>query len=60
MLGVMLVSALPLVTTMLERAAPETVANYSSVLASAFAQIADPKVSEEQFGAQLSAWTPAE
>jgi len=60
MLGMMLASALPLMTTMLERAQPETVAGYSKVLAQAFGMIADPAVSDEQFAAQLAGWTPSE
>lgn len=58
MLGMMLGSAMPMLTTMLERAKPETVAQYSGLLSQAFGAIADPDVSEEQFAAQLAAWTP--
>jgi hypothetical protein len=60
MLGAMLASALPLMTTMLERAQPETVAGYSGILAQAFGLIANPAVTEEQFASQLTGWTAAE
>jgi hypothetical protein len=56
MLGTILVSVLPMVTTMLERATPEVVGGYSNVLARAFGMVADPAISEDQFKAQLSAW----
>lgn len=60
MMSAVLTSAMPMVTTMLGRAAPETVSEYCTVLSKAFAQIADGDVSEEVFAAQLASWRPNE
>jgi hypothetical protein len=60
MMGALLMSAMPMVTTMLGRASPETVGEYCTLLSSAFAAVADTTVSEEKFAEQLAAWRPNE
>ena len=60
MMAAVLTSAMPMVTTMLGRASPETVGEYCTLLSSAFAAVADTKVSEEKFAEQLAAWRPNE
>jgi hypothetical protein len=55
-----LISFMPFVTTMLDRASPEMVGEYCALLSSAFAAVADTTVSEEKFAEQLAAWRPNE
>jgi hypothetical protein len=60
MMGAVLMSLMPMVTTMLGRASPETVGEYCTLLSSAFALVADTKVSEDAFLQHLAAWRPNE